>query len=335
MEHLIAKYLREELTLEEQHELSKWLQSDEKNAETLKRLHAYWHYHKDSLDAEELEVRIRLHKMMQQEVGMSTARHKTGRRMLYGVAASVTIICSLVFGLYQYKSAFKAEPRQLTRTLIEKVSLPGQKITTLLPDGTRVKLNADSKLIVPASFEDETREVTLIGEAFFDVTHDESRPFLIHTGDVFTKVLGTSFNVRAYPDEKNIQVVVESGKVSVVSTNDVHQRREAFLSPLEMVTYYKSGKVVKGKVDDPAYYLSWKENIIYLHNAKWQEIETTLERWYGKRISVSGKPNVEKGYTGTFEELSLESVLDRMSYSLNFEYEFDKNGEDIFIIFKI
>lgn len=333
MEHLIAKYLQGDLTLGEQHELSQWLQSDEKNVETLKRIHAYWHHHKDSLDTEELEVRMRLHNMMQQETGKPTGRYKTKRGMLYGVAASFIIVCSLVFGLYQYKSASKAQPQQLATTLIEKVSLPGQKITTVLPDGSRVRLNADSKLIVPASFEGQTREVTLIGEAFFDVAHDESRPFLIHTGDVFTKVLGTSFNVRAYPDEKNIQVVVESGKVSVVSTNDIHQSGEAFLSPLEMVTYYQSGKVVKGKVDDPAYYLSWKENVIYLHNAKWDEIETTLERWYGKKISVSGKPGVEKGYTSTFEGLSLESVLDRMSYSLNFEYEFGSE-EDVFIVFK-
>ncbi len=81
--------------------------------------------------------------------------------------------------------------------LIEKVSLPGQKITTILPDGTHVKLNADSKIIVPSRFSGDRREVTLIGEAFFDVARDESKPFLINTENMKVEVLGTSFNVSA------------------------------------------------------------------------------------------------------------------------------------------
>lgn len=333
MEHLIAKYLQGDLTLSERHELSKWLQNDEKNAETLKRIYAYWHYHKDGLETEELAVRIRLHNMMQQELGNARESRKTVWNMRYGIAASVIIFCSLVFGFYQYKSASEAESRRLQTRLIEKVSLPGQKITTQLPDGTKVRLNADSKLIVPASFEGETREVTLIGEAFFDVARDESKPFLIHTGNIVTKVLGTSFNVRAYHNDENIQVVVKSGKVSVEKANNAGKGEKAILLPMELVTYHQSGKLVKEKVDNPAHYLSWKENIIYLHDARWLEIETTLERWYGKKINVSGEPALGKGYTGTFKDLSLEGVLDRMSYSLNFEYEFDKNN-DIFILFK-
>lgn len=312
--------------MDEQHELSKWLQSDERNAETLKQIHTYWHYHKDNLEEEEQEVRSRLHDMMQAEMSSQTqAGKETTWQMVYRIAASIVIVCSLAFMLYQYKTGSAVDSNQIATRLIEKVSLPGQKVTTLLPDGTKVKLNADSKLIVPAQFEGQTREVTLIGEAFFDVKRDEHRPFIIKTDKIDIKVLGTSFNVQAYSDDVP-KVAVKSGKVAVK-----HRDNEGVdLMPDQMVLL-KGSDLIKTSISSLANPFAWTDQRLVFHDESLSQVLKKVSRWYGVQINLKREITLNKKYTANYHNPTLVEMMDVLAFVYDFEYEFSENEQEITI----
>ncbi|RYZ95824.1 MAG: hypothetical protein EOP47_25055 [Sphingobacteriaceae bacterium] len=99
---------------------------------------------------------------------------------------------------------------------LEVAAVNGNVTHITLGDGTKIWLNGGSKLKYPETFRGKLREITIEGEAFFDVAHDADHPFIVHTGDITTQVLGTSFNIKAYPDEQLLKVDVVSGKVGIV-----------------------------------------------------------------------------------------------------------------------
>jgi transmembrane sensor len=127
------------------------------------------------------------------------------------------------------------------------ISTTGEVINDTLPDGTVVSLNKNSELVYPSVFADAERNVTLKGEAFFDVSHDAAHPFIIHAGMLDVKVLGTSFNVLAYPAGDSVHVSVYSGKVQCMSGNDT-----IVIMPGECAVYHKGeAAIVRGEEDDP------------------------------------------------------------------------------------
>jgi transmembrane sensor len=132
------------------------------------------------------------------------------------------VAASLIAGLsisvtaawyYRYMLLDRVSPI-MTKQL---VAANGQMVNITLADGTKVWLNGGSKLTYPESFRGKKREVMLVGEAFMDVAHDPEKAFIVHTGNVHTQVLGTSFNVKAYPEDSFIKVDVKSGKVAVIA----------------------------------------------------------------------------------------------------------------------
>ena len=198
------------------------------------------------------------------------------------------------------------------------MSLPGQKITTSLPDGTIVKLNADSKLTVPETFSTDRREVSLHGEAFFDVARDESRPFIIHTKDIDVEVLGTSFNVRSYLNEEPSIVAVATGKVGVSGED----KRETLTRGEKVVYTPSTGSMIKGLLDEEEEF-GWKENILLFDRQTLPEVIQKLSRWYGVEFLQHEGIQVEKKFSGRYKDPSLRGVLEGLSYVYGFEYEID------------
>ncbi|MDN5200003.1 FecR domain-containing protein [Fulvivirgaceae bacterium BMA10] len=209
---------------------------------------------------------------------------------------------------------------------IEKSTSKGQKSSFKLPDGSKVKLNANSKLRFPEVFSENERRINLIGEAFFEVTKDSLRPFVITSGDIRTTVLGTSFNVRAYPKEEKIKVAVESGKVAVEDGKlDVVKasRNTTVLLPKEMAVYSKGQGTIKKKNFLEMAQFGWKNGIIYFKNADIHEILEILENWYGVSFVVEERLNEAKDYTAIYHNKSLETVLYGLSFVFDFEYTID------------
>lgn len=229
-----------------------------------------------------------------------------------------------------YRDAPVDQPVPLSET-IEKFNPKGQKLTVFLSDGSKVKLNAESKIRYRKPLDEDSRVVYLEGEAFFEVVPDKSRPFIVRSANLETKVLGTSFNVKAYPGEHQINVAVKTGLVSVINTEQKLaniQNKSIVLSPTEMASFSMENNDMSVTKYDPKEVLSWSEGVLYFNDATMEQFVGELERWYGIDIVVERKTKIKKGIVGEFKDQSLEEILLGTHEASQFEYEF-KNDKVI------
>ena len=258
----------------------------------------------------------------------------------WAFAAAVCIL--LLLGGGWWWSRHNAAPQM---AFVEKTTSGGQKSTILLSDGTRIRLNSAGKLIYPEKFSGDTREIRLIGEAFFDVAHDEKRPFIIRSGDITTTVLGTSFNISAFP-EQDIEVTVASGKVAVSSdpgginpqpatgspkpatSNGATRNPQLLLSPGQQAFFDISEGTIEKKEVDIKKYLAWKEGEIYFESIRFEEAMAALERWYG--VSIKFETEAPKDCVieiAAFTDERLTSVLKTLTYILEFDFRIVSDKE--------
>ncbi|MDN5202225.1 DUF4974 domain-containing protein [Fulvivirgaceae bacterium BMA10] len=253
------------------------------------------------------------------ETIISKGSKKPGYLRRAMVAAMILLIPSLLAYLYIYYKPFdRAAPDAQVSSLKIRENPRGLKTTFKLPDGSIVKLNADSKLTFPEVFSATSREVSLIGEAFFEIKKDSLRPFTVRTNELSTTVLGTSFNVRAYEDE-DVEVALLTGKVKVSENSS--SMIDIVLLPREMAIYRRNDESIEMTRFDPAEKLAWKDHTLYFNNSDFNDIIKTLERWYGVSFDVKYPDKVWDRFTGVYKNESLETVLEGMSFSLDFEFE--------------
>lgn len=191
----------------------------------------------------------------------------------------------------------------------------GMRSHVVLPDGTDLWLNAESKIRYPIPFNQKTRQLELQGEAYLEVVHNENVPFILNAGPAKIKVLGTQFNVKAYEDEAQIEVALIEGSVEFTSTSTNGKQALATLSPNDYLKMDKSSgdiQMVSTKLDK---YTSWRRNIIIFDETPMSEVAKTLERWYGVKVNIS-TPEINKyKFTTTFENESLYRVLELLELS--------------------
>lgn len=242
-------------------------------------------------------------------------------RRWMSVAAGIFIVLGIVF-FVAYRAKFT--PQQQAVVYFEKTVPYGKKIQIGLPDGTQVWVNSGSKLKYPSSFTGSKRELYLEGEAYFDVAHDEKRPFIIHTGKVFTQVLGTAFNVKAYGSNK-VSVTVARGKVSVALKSKVL----SVLTPNECLSYNQvSGDSKKYTVN--ASRLRWMNGDLIFDNITLGEAAQVLERWYNVKIAFTDPTTKDNHFTASFlKHENIDQVLNVISELSRFKYE--RNASDITI----
>jgi ferric-dicitrate binding protein FerR (iron transport regulator) len=211
--------------------------------------------------------------------------------------------------------------------LVTKENSKGRKSTLFLNDGTVINLNSESRITYPEVFGDSIREVTLEGEAFFDVAKNEQIPFVIHTDDISLTVLGTSFNVTAFHDVESIKISMNSGKVTISSySSDSPDAKVIQLAAGESITYSKTSKTFSA-IDafDNALDFGWKDGKLVFDNAGMEDIFSRCERWYDVKFDLKNTPNFHWDYTGTFQNQTLQDVLESLSFSQNFTFRIDKN----------
>jgi len=191
---------------------------------------------------------------------------------------------------------------------VEKTVPPGHRQQYELPDGTRVALNAGSTLTYPRFFLGHSREVTLSGEAFFQVAHDAEHPFIIHSGSLSTRVLGTSFNVKAYEQLHQATVTVASGRVQVsldeqvLSTLTDHQ---------EISVDQHSGKFSLKSQVDLVSRLAWRAGSLVFDNTPLNEVLITLSNQYNVSFNIENADLNGQYLTAEFKpDASLWQVLD-------------------------
>lgn len=236
------------------------------------------------------------------------------------IAASLLIIMSFVAAYFWVTANTLPEVEQ--REWVIKENPYGQRSTIYLSDGTEVILNAGSQLKYYDKFSEDKRKVMLTGEAFFQVAKDISRPFEVITENIVTKALGTSFNVKAFPNEP-IQVSLVTGKV-VVNDKGRNGKEELILQPGESAVYdLENPGLLKKEYFDEQRVLSWKEGIIYFQEADEKAVYTTLERWYGVNIKTLNTSPRTWDFTGEIKNMSLDQFLQSLSYTMNFNYHIE------------
>ncbi|MDN5203834.1 FecR domain-containing protein [Fulvivirgaceae bacterium BMA10] len=193
-----------------------------------------------------------------------------------------------------------------------------EKTSITLHDGTVVWLNVNSTLTYPKDFDANKREVYLTGEAFFEVSPDANKPFVIYSGETEVEVLGTSFNVKGRQNTKNIEVAVITGKVSF-SKKDKSQG--TILEPGFKATFNVADDTFKKEQNSDANLLAWKENKLTFENMHVGNVISDLEDYFSIEIVPANDNIINCTYTGTYQDPELEDLLEVLCASLGLTYE--------------
>ena len=234
-------------------------------------------------------------------------------RSLLKMAAAILVFITVGFSAWHFRTMlrYRLDPvSQLSATTHGEI----KQIT--LADGSRVWLNSASTLDYPDKFRDGSRrEVRLTGEAYFEVVHEKDSPFIIHTGNIHTTVLGTTFNVKAYRQEKEIAVTVLSGKVGVFkSTGGMNTAQ--FVEAAQQLTYHKeTDGFTRNNSVDGQQTIGWREGKLSFEHATLSEVVAQLERRYTVRIGYAKELSGCPVYAD-FNNEPIDKVLDILSVSL-------------------
>jgi transmembrane sensor len=246
------------------------------------------------------------------------------RKMIWatGIAASLLI----AFFIYSILPSDKIKSKSNAQNTVS--TKRGSKSKVQLPDGTEVWLNSDSRITYNENFQGSIREVQLVGEAFFDVVRDETRPFIIHTDAIDVKVLGTAFNVRSYADEKNTETSLIRGSVEITLVKSPDKKKiilkpndKLIVNNNEALAVQKENegktnipvmtlaKINYEKKDSSAVETLWIKNKLAFDNEMVEDIALKLERWYDVKVIIEDEALNKVRYTGTFEDESLQQVM--------------------------
>jgi len=336
IDHLIAKYLSGESTLQEKKELKLWLNSNDQNKQDLNKIKLAFQlsegknsHPRKSANFSKIVERINADDHINSH-RIDKAKNRIIRTWI-SIAAAIAVILSIGSMNYLNTFADQSEKHVASRNVF-KSNPAGQKSKVFLPDGSIVWLNSESFISYESEFNDSLRLITLSGEAYFEVMKDPQRPFIVYSGTVSTTALGTAFNVNAF-DENNITVSLTSGKINVETKSSQNNNDGIILSPGEGVIYNPTNEIeMKKVIIDPDEVKMWKDGLLQLKNASLNETLLKLERWYGVEIILENEPVDPWNANGLFDNEYLENVLRNLSFSQGFEYEFC--GKQVYIKFK-
>lgn len=306
---LFDKFLQKQATSQEVRQLIGWL----KNEATFGTwADAEWEAASSEINP---ELRRQLFRQIQAKIQPQPQTAPAPRRRFpVGLMrAAATLLLMLATGL----SIYLYTVRQLTMPDMIVAVEKGQKATVTLPDGSKVWVNSDSRLTYGSRFNAKERILQLEGEAYFEVTPDKDRPFIVETNHLSVEALGTSFDVKSYEEEDHISTVLMTGKVKVESQKDC-----MLLEPNEKITFNKTtGSMRKSTLEDAVGYADWKFNLLSFQAETFEQIVHTLQRYYNTRIVFESESLKKYRFTGSIGNTSLESVLQILSLTSPLTYE--------------
>ena len=355
---LIARKLSGEASEREVKELGAMLGESASDQYLLEILRAYWLQNPELQPTESAKIEESFNRIISEAendestivIGLPDRRSNTWKKWL--LAGSVATVAVVGLWLYKLDSGHgKSQPPKAVSDQREVVAVKGTRTKSLLPDGTQVWLNGDSKITYSNSLNGKLREVSLEGEAYFDVVKDPSRPFIVHTSGIDIKVLGTAFNVKSYSQESTIEATLLRGLLEVTTKAD--NRRE-ILHPNEKLVFKKLGSKlvtdpmveVKAEVevkekpagnvkiipviirpDSVAKEISWVYNRLELQGDSFQDAALKMERWYDVKISFRDEKSKKLKIRAPFTKETIEEALAALKEAFQIGYRI--NGRDI------
>jgi ferric-dicitrate binding protein FerR (iron transport regulator) len=318
---LIANILKDKLSQVEQEEVQEFLNRDIPEEELHAFLGEYWErLEGNPRNAGEFDAEKSL-QAIHKQLNVSKLKSSTGQTGIFKIQkrwmriAAMLIPFIVVAGLAYFLTS------RLSVRNITVQSAVNQRMQAILPDGSTVWLNAGSQLNYTSEFGKKLREVSLKGEAFFSVQPDAQHPFIVRANEVQIRVLGTRFNLLAYPDENTIETTLESGKIEY---SDQHNPPIDII-PGQQVVFTPSDKKVIIREVDSDHYISWHNNQLKFRNDSLGFVLRKMEHWYGCRFSVKDKDLLSLHFTATIQNESIEEVLDLLSESIDITYKQEGN----------
>ncbi len=358
---LLARKAANEITDEENIELSKLLQQHPDALYAQEIMVQEWHDSYKRFSEADTNAAFEKHKSRLQHAlneaetahlaeDMPADKQPAYKRLVFRWASAAAVFITAAFLALKWHKP--PEPELQPETLQQLATQYGAKSQLVLPDGTRVWLNAGSKLDYPKQFTGTNREVTLEGEAYFDVTANKQHPFWVHTRAFTVKVVGTAFNVRAYADEDSAATSLIRGSVEVELT--ANKKNTVLLRPNEKLTvpvaasdqeFQKASDadikknifpeikktVITTDKANTVVETAWMENKLAFKNTSFQQIALSLEKWFAVSIQFKNENKKKLKLSGTFEGETLEEILEAFSVAninggKEFSYKKDSEG---------
>lgn len=319
-ELLLIKKLEGSLSSEERAELEEWLR-DEENRNLFDQQKKLWETADDLQKMKSINKKKALKKVESQ---LFTRFAMSQWRWLERAAAILFIPLLITAGWLFYDSkSFENSQNQLIFNTVEIPSGTKSKLT--LPDGTNVWLNASSSLSYPVAFTETTRNVELIGEAFFEVTKNKHRPFVVSAGEINIKVLGTSFNCSAYANSGTIETALLEGSIELSGKNgsDIY-----IMNPGELAVFSKTENTIQKTVTKLDKYVAWKSGKLMFREDPMARVIEKLGRWYGVEFQVDDNELLKYTYSATFSTESLDQVLKMLALSAPITFEFLQKADN-------
>lgn len=369
--NLLAKSLSGEASETEQNELEELLRNKPSWYYAYEMLSQWWPAGMEEPGKETIEQRLKsLRERLDDEKPLSDfSREKTGEISLlptreypvyqqkswkkWLLAATVLVLLAMAGWLFfyspQHSPIINNDQKYAGNGKSEITTRYGSKTKITLPDGTTVWINSGSRLVYDNNnFGVENREVTLVGEGFFDVSHDVAHPFIIHAGKVNIKVLGTAFDVKSYPEDEVIETTLIRGSIEVIFRND--PQKKVVLRPHQKLTVFKDDRMItqnlnaidqdKAKeyeispmtiipADSTVVETSWVQNKLAFRSETFADLAVQMERWYNVKINFSDSKVKQYRFTGIFMNESLDQALKALQITAPFHYRIEKN--EVFI----
>lgn len=309
---IIRKFLSSRFPSETEEKVQKWIVKGKDTQAKEKASLDYWNELEVKADSNTYTAleRVNLRIGYNKEHLKNIASYRKFTRV-----AAVIIPLFLLGGFLLYSLSVGDE-------LIEVTAAYGEQKRLLLPDSSEIWLNAGSSIIYPQTFAEDKRLITLDGEAYFIVSKDTTKPFIVETSQLSVKVLGTKFNVRAYTDDERISTTLTSGKVEV----NVRSQLSRILQPNERLTYDKSTSHIDISTVESIDTDSWIKGRLFFTNATAEEIFRALERRYNTTIENTLSIPATRRYTVKFlKDENLNEMLNILADIIGFTYQQNEN----------
>lgn len=336
IDKIIAKYLQNKASKTELQALDNWLQQSSENQELFDELLLIWKEPSREpvlINAEEVKERV-----WSQVSDIPPATHPTRRpkrlQLPYylKIAAAAAVLVSLTFSLYYFLQEEKPARKVISNT-ITKTNPAGQKSRINLPDGSIVWLNAASVIQYDENFTDTSRNITLKGEAYFEVTKDSLRPFNVKTKNLSLVVLGTSFNVNAFENDDLTHIALIEGKLKVAQLNNA-DAGAVVLEKGEGVAFNRNTTTlskIQLTAADRFTNMSWRDGVLDFNEDDFDSFIKKIERWYDVKVKVTGEPSHNWRIKASFKNEYLSNVLKSIAFNKDFRYELE--GKELKFIF--
>lgn len=300
LQFLFDKYLKKQCTRPELEELIALLQEADAGELLTPSMQSLW----DQLKEDKTDYPVdwdrmyeTISKSEEQLAVFNQPVHRNSRTLKYAMAAAIIILCAGTAAYWYASGRYNRKNEQAQAAA--PVQSPVYKIQTIhLPDGSTVILKADSKLHYPAAFTGTTRDVYLEGEGYFDIRHKARQPFLVHTGKITTRVLGTAFDIKAYPSDEAVEITVTRGRVQVMQNN----KSLGLLTANQQISFNKTSDAFQLKKVDVQPIVAWKPAEILFDDITMQEAMKKIEQKFNVVIEFANPAIKDCRVTATFSE---------------------------------